>query len=127
MIWRLGVFAWLWGPVVGWAYGIFYLSHIPGLTVAFGLWDFILRKIGHFTEYFIFAALIFRALRRTFFWELGGLLLAAVFLSCLYAVADEVHQLFVFQRHGSPWDVMIDAVGACSFVLLARRYQRTSA
>ena len=62
--WRAGVFLWLWGPVVGWAYGIFYLSHIPGLTVAFGLWDFILRKFGHFTEYFILSALIFRAVRR---------------------------------------------------------------
>ncbi len=36
----------------------------------------------------------------------------ALLLSIVYAAADEVHQLFVSGRSGSPVDVMIDTAGA---------------
>ncbi len=36
----------------------------------------------------------------------------AFILVILYAVTDEVHQLFVPTRHGTPRDVIIDGIGA---------------
>ena len=54
---------------------------------------------------------------------LGALLLratrrpaVAVVAAGLYAVTDEVHQLFVEGRHGAPLDVAIDTVGALAGV-----------
>lgn len=100
-----------WILVVLWASLIFYLSSIPGLKTEFGLWDTVLRKCAHVTEFAILTALLWRAFRRTWnmdFWRLarwcGGLAL-------LYAMSDEFHQSFVPHRGPSVWDVMIDAVG----------------
>ena len=61
-----------------------------------------LRKLAHTAEYAILGALLVRATGRS------GLALA---IGTLYAVSDEVHQVFVAGRHGSPVDVAIDAVG----------------
>jgi VanZ family protein len=55
------------------------------------------------TEYAILAVLLVRALG-SYAWAFG--------LAVTYAASDEVHQLFVRGRHGSPIDVGIDAVGA---------------
>ena len=45
----------------------------------------------------------------------GGLALA---VGSLYAITDELHQVFVPGRMGSPVDVLIDALGvACGVVL----------
>ena len=73
------------------------------------------RKAAHFTEFFILGAIAF-----TFFYTFVSLSLRlrAVFsllLGVLYAVSDEVHQLFVDSRGCSFSDVCIDSAG----VLLA--------
>ena len=47
-----------------WAAVIFALSAIPGLATDLGVWDTILRKAAHATEYAILALLLFRALGR---------------------------------------------------------------
>jgi VanZ family protein len=88
--------------VVAWAAVIFALSSIPHLSSGLGTWDYVLRKCAHVTEYAILGALLLRALVRE----------APAFLAGLaYAASDEIHQLFVRGRHGSPVDVAIDAVG----------------
>jgi VanZ family protein len=94
------VSAWL--PVVAWAAVIFALSSIPSLSTGLGLWDQILRKAAHVTEYAILGVLLLRAL--------GGEL-PALAAGVAYAITDEIHQLFVRGRHGSPVDVAIDAAG----------------
>jgi VanZ like family len=91
-----------WLPVVAWAAVIFAFSSVPSLGTDLGTWDTILRKLAHLTEYAILGALLGRAVRRP------GLALA---LGVLYAVSDEVHQMFVEGRHGSPLDVLIDTAG----------------
>jgi len=101
-----------WAPVLGWAGLIFYLSSIPGLKTNLGLWDLVLRKGAHVTEYAILTGLLIRALRMTrdqfdlkkiFLWS-GG-------LAFVYAVSDEIHQSFVPGRGPSVLDVLIDTVG----------------
>jgi len=74
----------------------------PDLGTGLGTWDLVLRKLAHTAEYAILGALLVRATGR------AGLALA---IGTLYAVSDEVHQVFVAGRHGSPIDVAIDAVG----------------
>ena len=92
----------LWAPVVLWAAVIFTLSAIPGLATDLGVWDTILRKAAHATEYAILALLLFRALGRE---------VPAFAIGFAYAVSDEIHQAFVRGRHASPFDVAMDAAG----------------
>ena len=92
-----------WLPVLVWAGVIFAFSSIPSLNSGLGTLDLVLRKGAHMTEYAILAMLLVRA----------SVSYAGAFaLAVVYATSDEVHQLFVRGRHGSPLDVAIDAVGA---------------
>jgi VanZ family protein len=99
----------LWAPVVLWAAVIFALSSIPSLGTGLGVWDTILRKGAHMSEYAVFALLLLRALGRD---------VPAFFVGLAYAATDELHQHFVRGRHGSPFDVAIDAVGLALGLLL---------
>ena len=104
-----------WLPVVLWAGLIFVLSSIPHLGTGLGVWDTVLRKGAHLTEYAVLALLLVRALGRE---------APALALGILYAASDEFHQTFVHGRHGTPVDVAIDAAGmtaACLLVLRRRR------
>ena len=102
----------LWVPVALWAAVIFALSSIPDLGTGLGMWDTILRKLAHTTEYALLGALLVRAVRRAD---------VAFVLGIAYAASDEFHQNFVRGRHGSPIDVAIDAVGIAIGVLVWQR------
>ena len=102
----------LWAPVVAWAALIFALSSIPSLSTGLGVWDTVLRKLAHVTEYAILGALLHRALRHE---------AAAFAAGVAYAVTDEAHQHFVRGRHPSPIDVAIDAAGVLIGVFLFAR------
>jgi VanZ family protein len=86
-----------WLPVLVWAGVIFAFSSIPSLNSGLGTWDYVLRKLAHTADYA---------------WALA--------LTVAYAASDEVHQLFVRGRHGSPVDVAIDALGALIGMAAAR-------
>jgi VanZ family protein len=101
-----------WLPVLVWAGVIFALSSIPSLNSGLGTWDTVLRKGAHMTEYAVLAVLLVRA-TGSYAWAFA--------LAVAYAATDEVHQLFVRGRHGSPIDVGIDAVGAFVGLALWRR------
>ena len=104
-----------WLPVLVWAGVIFAFSSIPSLNSGLGTWDLVLRKIAHMTEYAILALLLMRA---------TGSYARAFALAVAYAASDEVHQLFVRGRHGSPIDVGIDTVGALIGLTLLRTKMR---
>ena len=92
-----------WGPVVLWAAVIFALSSVPSLGTDLGVWDTVLRKCAHATEYAILALLLYRALSRE---------LPAFLIGFAYAITDELHQAFVPDRTGQAIDVVYDAIGA---------------
>ena len=101
-----------WFPAGAWAGLIFYLSSLPSLTTGLGIWDLLLRKAGHVTEYFVLTMLIYRALVRTLKkLSFGDFLLKGALPALIYASSDEFHQSFVPGRGPSVWDVMIDSVG----------------
>lgn len=71
----------------------------------------VVRKLGHFSEYFVLGVLIARALRDERGWLLRHAVLA-VALAASYAVTDELHQRFVPGRTAAAGDVAIDTLGA---------------
>ena len=105
----------LWAPVVLWAAAIFALSSVPDLGTGLGTWDLVLRKLAHAAEFALLGTLLLRALR---------LDRAALAFGIAYAASDELHQHFVPGRVGSPYDVLIDAVGVALGVAAWRRYGR---
>ena len=104
-----------WLPVVVWAAVIFAFSSVPSLSSGLGTWDLVLRKCAHTTEYAILAVLLLRA-TGSFAWAFA--------LTLAYAATDEVHQMFVRGRHGSPIDVAIDSFGVLIGIAVLRRVVR---
>lgn len=78
--------------------------------------DHAVRKMAHFAEYALLGLLSALLLRsygiRT--WWLPWLMVS------LYAVTDEVHQLFLPGRSGQFSDVLLDSLGAFCGVMLIR-------
>jgi VanZ family protein len=86
---------------------------IPGLAQSqYDYMHHIIRKCAHFTEYFVFFMLLYRAVRgRHSGWRwIWGL--TALFIAAGYSVLDEVHQAFVASRGASVYDSLLDSVGA---------------
>lgn len=85
----------------------------PGMTKAqFLAIHHFIRKSVHFSEYFIFCLLLFRAVRggrKGWRWTWG---LAALFCAAGYSALDEIHQAFVASRTASAYDSLLDSVGA---------------
>src|SRR5947208_9507296 len=105
----------LWLPVLAWAAVIFAISSIQSLSSGLGVWDTVLRKGAHVTEYAILGALLYRAFERE---------VPALAAGIAYAATDELHQHFVRGRHASPIDVGIDAVGVALGMLLWLRVRQ---
>jgi VanZ family protein len=86
----------------------------------------IIRKLGHWSEYFVFSTLLLRALRHQYnggsdFGQ-NALTAGIVFL---YALSDELHQAFVPNRTASFGDVLIDLCGGlCAIFWLNLRRKR---
>jgi VanZ family protein len=94
------------GPFLRW-----FSPEISDATI--GSIQLIVRKCGHLTEYAILAALLCRALRQSAAW-------IAFSVAALYAAVDEFHQSFVTSRTGSPWDVVVDCIGALIGLVIYR-------
>ena len=71
----------------------------------------LIRKSAHFFLYFALSILIF-ALLKEFKKDNIQLILITIALCMLYAITDEVHQLFIAGRTSKFLDVMIDTAGA---------------
>ena len=71
-----------------------------------------LRKVMHFTEYFILAFLIIFELNLVLDKKYMILLLFAVIICFVFANIDEFHQLFISGRNGNFRDVLVDTFGS---------------
>lgn len=126
-----------WIPVLIWMSIIFYLSHQPAdessqlssgisaillnvlsilLPLDLSYFHFLVRKAAHFFAYFILGLFVFHALRKhknvtasSRLWRVAGL---AFTISVIYAISDELHQLFIPGRSCEIRDVIIDSFGA---------------
>ncbi|HEV2826074.1 MAG TPA: VanZ family protein [Pyrinomonadaceae bacterium] len=80
---------------------------------------FLLRKLGHFTEYAVLAFLA----RRAFITSSRTLLRQhwfqwALWLVVIYGLLDEFHQSFVPSRTASVYDSAVDVAGGLTVLLL---------
>ena len=78
---------------------------------------FPVRKLAHFTEYLILGVLIINFISEYKTLEIKYLLLAII-LCMLYAVSDEIHQIFISGRTAKILDVFIDTLGSSTGIFL---------
>ena len=129
---RWGAWLWAWWPAIVWSGVIFTMSTdtfsadhtkwffepvlrwlLPGLAQSqYDYMHHIIRKCAHFSEYFVYFLLLYRAVRARregwrWSWAAVALLIAAA-----YSLTDEFHQVFVPSRGPSLYDSMLDTTGA---------------
>jgi len=79
--------------------------------VAGDLLTILTRKAAHIFLYFVLGVLLYNAIYRCRPVAKRAVLLAIV-IACVYAISDELHQLFVPGRSGEVRDVLIDTAAA---------------
>lgn len=85
--------------------------------------EFLIRKLAHFTEYFVLGVLVLQTLKQT---RCPRQVIVGLLICVLVASCDETIQLFSGGRSGKIADVVLDSVGAwCGIMgrLKARRYK----
>jgi VanZ family protein len=85
--------------------------NIPVAPTGLHTFNLILRKIAHFTEFFVLGVLLSRAIwqyaPKSEWQAIGRVLLAGA----LYAMADEWRQTLTTTRGSSPLDAVLDFTG----------------
>lgn len=91
------------------------LDSVPAATL--DILQTAVRKGAHFLSYAVLALLSFPAVAS---YGVKGRLryLLSLGICFLYAVSDEVHQMFIPGRNGNPIDVLIDTAGAAFGLLI---------
>lgn len=78
------------------------------------------RKSAHFLVYFVLGILSFFAFNK----NRQNMIRSAFVFCILYAISDELHQLFVPGRSGQIQDVILDSIGALLGILLLKFQRR---
>lgn len=110
-----------WLPLILWMGLIFFLSS-RSVLINFQneSGEKLFYKTAHMLAFAGLAWLWWRVLspQREITWSS---LTAALVLTALYGVSDEIHQFFVPGRHARAADVLFDSAGALAMILLIRR------
>ena len=91
-----------------------FISHIFNIN-NLELLSFMVRKIAHFSEYLILGILIYNYCLK---FNLSTL------ICLLYAISDEVHQIFIPGRSCQIRDIIIDLLGALCGILIIYLYNK---
>ncbi len=99
--------------------GSFVMAFLNGLGIVID--EGLLRSIAHCLEFMGLSVLFFNAIYVTWFLKLTPII--AFFGTVLYAITDEIHQIFVPGRAFQISDILVDSTGAligviASFVIL---------
>ena len=78
-------------------------------------YSFIIRKLAHFTEYLILGLLVYNMLYK---FNLKNIVLICIIICTLYAISDEIHQLFISERAFRVLDIIIDSTGSIIGILI---------
>lgn len=84
--------------------------------------SFIIRKIAHFSIYFIGGILAFN-FADTFSIKNKYKIVISIVFVCLYAISDELHQLFISERSAQVRDVLIDSAGAIIATFVTNKFK----
>ena len=121
--------------LIFWCFLIFYFSNQPGSVsdVSSGVIvniikkiipgnyhtiTFIVRKLAHVSIYFILYLLTFNCFKR--FNKRSY----AFYFCLLYAISDEIHQLFVINRSCELRDILIDTTGITLAYLITKKIRK---
>ena len=122
---------WVWTPALGWATAIFAMSSVHGQSLP-PLPGFQLDKLVHAATYGILALLVRRGVGRAAGEASRALAVPAgwgsalaIFLTSIYGVTDEIHQIFVPGRSADWQDWLADTLGAILAVGLQRMVSRS--
>ena len=95
--------------------------------IRFQVWDYYIRKVGHFVGYFGLSWLLFRAWRLTLSrpvnWSINWAAIALI-MSAFVAALDEWHQTHLVSRTGSLHDVLLDSTAALAAQILIFYWMR---
>jgi VanZ family protein len=94
---------------------IFYFStlQIGGSTREGISWT---ASLYHFTVFFLFAFFLFMSMKNKEI-KISNVILVLT-ISVIYAISDEIHQMFVPLRDAGIKDILIDTLGICSAMLI---------
>ena len=95
----------------------------PDISLDLGSFNHIIRKLAHFTVYLILGILVANGLIYTRTSRINTILLALL-ICILYAISDEIHQMFIPGRSGQISDVLIDSSGGLAGILLLNVFRR---
>ena len=90
----------------------FNISNIPDFVERFAK---LIRKCAHFGEYFILGILAYNTAKG---FKIRKPILITFLFCFMFAISDEIHQLFISDRSGNVVDVVIDAIGSLSSIFL---------
>ena len=79
--------------------------------------EVVIRKTTHFVLYFILGVLTFLCLKE-YNLDLRKQIIYSVIFCFLYAVSDEVHQIFTSDRGPRALDVLIDTLGSTTSITI---------
>ena len=83
----------------------------PNIEINRKRFNHLLRKNAHFFSYLLLGVLVTKGLRH--FGVIGYKAMGLAILICvLFAISDEIHQLYVPGRGGQIKDIIIDSAGA---------------
>jgi VanZ family protein len=94
---------------------IFYFSTMQGSTGTGGIIPF--AQIYHFVVFFLFSFFLFMSIKGSKKIKISYIIITLT-ASILYAISDEIHQIFVPLRHASIGDVFIDTLGICFAIVI---------
>lgn len=104
-----------------------FLEKISGLTIndsVISIMCFMIRKLAHFTLYFILG-LISILILNEYNLSIKHKIIYATMFCLIYACSDEIHQLFVSNRNGSLLDVGIDMLGVIFPIFIFSNNRKT--
>jgi len=132
--------------VFAWMIVIFYFSHQPlnksselseGISVLIvdklegilktdlnnELFELLIRKSAHFTEYMILGVLMYIAFSINKVFGIKRVLVCLI-ICVLYAISDEIHQYFIPGRAARVADMIIDSVGAILGIFMTTSFMK---
>jgi len=94
------------GVIVNFVANLFNINNLELVSL-------IIRKLAHFTEYLILGVLVINWAKDHY-----NKYLLSILICIIYAISDEVHQLFVAGRSCQIIDMMIDTLGSVMGIYL---------
>lgn len=85
-----------------------------------GVLGFPFRKCAHFFIYFVLGILVMNAFLS--FGLIKKISILGIIICILYAISDEVHQMFIADRSGNIKDVLLDSSASCFAIYIYNRF-----